>query len=336
MAVVVSFAVGIVLGVALGICATLVVSWTRERLEKQRTYTAYAAELRAATDSLKVLFTHEIGNRSEAFGHITQQLQAADKQTQELLRVTGALNHALSHPVVRGQWGERMVEDVLNPVGFEAGINYVKQTATQAGTGRPDYTFLLPRGLKVNLDAKFPLDNYLAYYSAQTDSARADSCKRFLQDVRRRLKEVASKDYVNPGENTVDFALLFIPNEQVYSFVNAHDQALFDDALRSKVILCSPWTLYPVLSIIRLAIDNFVLERTTQALFPLMAGFEKQWQAFQECLAKMGRRIAEAQKEYDQLVTTRQRQLERVLTQIDTLRRSTDFHELGSRELSAP
>ena len=329
MELVLAFAFGILLGTALGVAATLLVSWTRERIEQQRTYKAYTEELQRSTEDVRLLFTQEIGNRREAFGHIAQQLHVTEKQTQELLRVTTALNQALSHPAVRGQWGERMVEDVLKPIGFEEGINYVKQTTTAAGTSRPDYTFLLPRGLKVNLDAKFPLDNYLAYYRAEIDSARHDYRKRFLQDVRRRLKEVASKDYVNPAENTVDFALLFIPNEQVYSFVNVFDATLFDDALRSKVILCSPWTLYPVLAVIRLAIDNFILERTTAALFPLLAGFEKQWQAFHDCLDKMGRRIAEAQKEFDQLVTTRQRQLDRVLAEIDTLRRTTAVHALG-------
>ena len=333
MDLVISFAVGLLLGIVLGVSATLLVSWTRERLEKQRSFAAYAEELRGATDSLRGLFTQEIGNRRESFGQVAQQLQVTERQTQELLRVTGALHHALAHPIVRGQWGEKMVEDCLRPAGFEEGINYVKQTTTEAGTGRPDYTFLLPRGLKVNLDAKFPLDNYLQYYAATTESQRTDYRKRFLQDVRRRLKEVASKNYVNPAENTVDCVLLFIPNEQVYAFVHAHDPALFDDALRSKVVLCSPWTLYPVLSIIRLAIDHFILERTTAALFPLMAGFEKQGLAFNDCLDKMGRRIADAQKEYDQLTTTRQRQLDRVLAEIDTLRRTTDYHSLSVHAL---
>ncbi len=326
MQLLVCFAVGMILGVALGVGATLLMRWSREALEGQRTFADFVSHLDRATEGLRGLFTQEMGNRHETFGRVAQQLEVAEKQTHELVHVTTALHHALSHPTIRGQWGERMVEDVLNPVGFAEGINYVKQKGVNGGTGRPDFTFLLPRGLKVNLDAKFPLDNYLAYDRAEAKSQKDEYRKRFLSDVRRRLKEVTSKEYVNPAENTVDFALLFIPNEQVYSFVNASDQQLFEDALRSKVILCSPWTLYPVLAIIRLAIDNFILERTTAALLPLMAGFEKQWAAFQDCLDKMGRRLADAQKEFDLLVSTRQRQLERVLTQIQTLAQETDFH----------
>lgn len=202
---------------------------------------------------------------------------------------------------------------------------------------RPDFTFLLPRGLKVNLDAKFPLDNYLAYYQAESDAEKREYKKRFLSDVRKRVKEVIGKgkSYINLEENTVDFVTIFIPNEQVYSFINVYDSALFDDAIQSKVVLCSPWTLYPVLSIIRTAIDNFILEKTTATLLPLMGTFDKQWEAFNECLEKMGKKIGKAQKEHEQLVGTRHRQLDKVLGQIETLRQQTDFHAVEGDGLTS-
>ena len=339
---IVHFATGLILGMTLVVCLTLVVSWTREQLRKQWTFATFTGhlhqasesmrgELARATDSMRSLFTQEFGNRQEMFGTISEQLRHTSQQTHDLLAVSNALHHALSHPAVRGQWGERMLEDVLNPAGFEAGINYTKQT-TIAGAGRPDYTLLLPRGLKVNLDCKFPLDNYLAFYAAQSEFEREQFKKRFLADVRRRFKEVASKNYINAEENTVDIALLFIPNEQVYSFVNAYDPSIFDDAMRNKVILCSPWTVYPVVSIIRLAIDNFILEKTTVKLLPLMSAFQKQWDAFNDCQEKMGRRIADTQKEYEQLVTTRQRQLDRILNHIETLRQETNFHAVEASQ----
>jgi hypothetical protein len=237
MGLVIAFAVGLLLGIALGVSITMLVTWSHERLDKQRGYAEYVQEIRSASENLKGLFTDEIGHRREAFGRVAQQLQVTEHQTQELLRVTGALQ--------------------------------------------------------------------------------------------------ASRDYVSPSENTVDCALLFIPNEQVFSFINVHDPRLFDDALKGKVVLCSPWTLYPVLSVIRLALDHFLLERTTRALFPVLAGFEKQWQAFHESLEKMGRRLADAQREFDQLMTTRQRQLDRVLAEIDTLRHTPEDLSCPDREAGA-
>jgi DNA recombination protein RmuC len=249
------------------------------------------------------------------------------RERTELLRATTALHHALAHPTVRGQWGERMVEDVLKPVGFQEGVNYHRQCVVDGSSVRPDYSFLLPRSLKVNLDSKFPLDNYLALVRAESEVEKQDFKKRFLRDARERIKEVACKDYINPEDGTVDFVLVFIPNEQVYGFIHLHDPAIFDDALKSKVILCSPWTLYPVLSIIRLAIDNFILEKNTGTLLGLLRSFEKQWTAFNECLQKMGNRITDAKREFDQLVGTRQSQLDKVLSKVEVLRQRTGFHD---------
>ena len=59
---------------------------------------------------------------------------------------------------------------------------------------------------------------------------------------------------------------MFIPNEQVYAFINEHDRLLLDDALRNRVILCSPITLYAILAVIRQAVENFNLEKTTEQI----------------------------------------------------------------------
>ena len=69
---------------------------------------------------------------------------------------------------MRGQWGERIAEDVLRLSGFLEGVNYLRQhTLTDSG-GRPDYTFLMPNGLVMHMDVKFPLDNYLRFLDAES------------------------------------------------------------------------------------------------------------------------------------------------------------------------
>ncbi len=89
---------------------------------------------------------------------------------------------------------------------------------------RPDFTFTLPQKLNLNMDVKFPLDNYLKYLDAidnQSDDSQKETYKKiFLQDVNKRINEIKGKNYINPEENTVDYVLMFLPNEQVYSFIN--------------------------------------------------------------------------------------------------------------------
>ncbi|MCK7482267.1 MAG: DNA recombination protein RmuC [Candidatus Moduliflexus flocculans] len=161
------------------------------------------------------------------------------------------LRQALVSTKARGQWGERMAEDVLRLAGFVEGVNYIKQTVLDMAASRPDYTFRLPQGLKVNMDVKFPLNSYLRYLEAGDEAARESHKAQFLRDVRTRIKEVTTRDYINPEEKTLDYVLVFIPNEQVYAFINENDSGIMDEALKAKVILCSPFTLFAILAIIR-------------------------------------------------------------------------------------
>jgi DNA recombination protein RmuC len=158
------------------------------------------------------------------------------------------------------------------------------------------------------------------YLEAKSDQEKNTLCSEFLKDVRARMKEVTGREYINPEENTVDYVLLFIPNEQIYSFIHEKDQSILDDGIRNKVVLCSPITLFAVLAIIRQAVDNFALEKTSNEILSLLGQFKKQWELFVAKFDTLGKRIADAQKEYDSLTTTRQRMLEKPLNKIDALR----------------
>jgi len=280
-------------------------------------------------DLLKVrgLVTELEKDREKKFGQLSSQLESTATQTMKLQETTTKLQIALSNTKTRGQWGERMAEDVLRMAGFIEGINYQKQKVLETVGKRPDYTFLLPHDLKVNMDVKFPMDNYLRYIEAEVASERDSYKKQFLKDVRNRIEEVLTRDYINPEENTVDYVLVFIPNEQIYAFMNENDRSLIDDALRNKVILCSPTTLYAILAIIRQAVDNFNLEKTASEIMSLLGGFNKQWDAFVSSFDKMGKRIEEAQNEFNHLTSTRRNQLERSLRKIEDLRKQKNLPE---------
>jgi DNA recombination protein RmuC len=201
------------------------------------------------------------------------------------------------------------------------GINYRKQKTLEGGDNRPDFTFLLPRDQKLNMDVKFPFANYLRYLETGGEVEKEAYKSAFFKDVRERVKEVTTRDYINPEAQTLDYVLVFIPNEQVYGFILENQSGFIDDALKSKVILCSPLTLYAILSVIRQGIDNFQLEQSAARMLALLGNFTKQWQVFIASFEKMGRRLEEAQKEFNALATTRRTQLERPLNQIEELRR---------------
>ena len=259
--------------------------------------------------------------RREHVGELSSQLQAAGRQTQVLAETTQSLREALSSTTARGQWGERMAEDVLRLAGFVDGVNYRRHQPLAGSGGIPDYTFLLPQGLTLHMDVKFPLNNYLRVLDAISDVEREHARKEFLKDVRLRLREVTRREYVDPAGGTVDCVLLFIPNEQVYAFIQEQDRTVLDDALRSKVVFCSPLTLFAVLAVIRQAVDNFQLSRTSHEILQRLQGFEKQWDRFVEQMDKVGRNLRTASTAFEELEGTRRRGVERELERIDTLRR---------------
>ncbi|MBU0520146.1 DNA recombination protein RmuC [bacterium] len=275
-------------------------------------------------------------DRVEKFGQLDRQLRVAGEQTQALMQTTHQLREALASTKARGQWGERMAEDVLRMAGFIEGVNYQKQSQMETSRQRPDFTFYLPRNLVVNMDVKFPLDNYMKFLEAesQNDQMRAeDSRKQFFKDIRGHIKTVAGRDYIDPAQHTVDYVLLFIPNEQIYGFIHQQDQSILDDGLKQHVVFCSPITLYAVLSVIRQAVENFNLEQTSHEILGLLGVFAKQWSEFVNKMEKMGQRIDDAQKEYNALTTTRRNQLERPLKQIEVLRKQKGISADSSEDL---
>ena len=274
-----------------------------ERLDK---------ELNAATELMKGLEK----DRATKFGELAKGLSHLNEQAGHLADGTGKLNALLSSSQSRGQWGERMAEDVLRAAGLIDGVNYVSQATLSGDGGRPDFTFLLPSNRTLNMDVKFPLDNYRCYLDAEDAGAKERHLAQFLRDVKARIKELTKREYIQPGV-TLDFVLLFIPNEGIFRFVMEKDSALFDDAMSKKVVLCSPFSLYALLTIVRQSLDTFTLHEKSAEVLKLIGEFRKQWEKFLDKLETVGKRIDAAQKEFATLTSTRRNQLERSLRKID-------------------
>jgi DNA recombination protein RmuC len=278
------------------------------------------ATMTAKLDEVSSMVQQVEAERARSFGELNAQLNRQHEGLAALLHTTQSLREALSSTKARGQWGERMAEDVLRLAGFVENVNYRKQRALDTGRGIPDYTFFLPNNLLLHMDVKFPLDNYVRCCDATSDLDRKRYRDDFLRDVRARVRELADRDYVDPGGGTVDFVLLFIPNEQLYAFIHEQDDAILDDAVRHGVVFCSPLTLFVVLALIRQMVENLRLARTSDEILSLLGQFTEQWAKFKGQMEKVGQKIDAASKEYTALAGTRTNTLERPLRRIQELR----------------
>lgn len=284
------------------------------------------AEMRSELQQLGSMVTQLANTSAQKFGQVDQSLKTHAEITNTLSESARALREAMASPTARGQWGERMAEDVLRLAGFVENVNYVKQTQLDGATGRPDFTFPLPKGHELYMDVKFPMAGYLRYLDAGTEAEQQAHRAAFLRDVRARVKELAKRDYARESaRESVDYVLLFLPNEQLTGFIHEGDPGLIDDAMNQRVVMCSPLTLFAFLGVIRQAYDNFVVEQTSDQILALIGKFGNQWQKYSDQLDKVKSSFDRLDRQFDELVGTRKRQLEKPLQQLDAVRRERNL-----------
>lgn len=273
-------------------------------------------------------------DRATKYGSLEKGLKDAAEQTSKLASSTEGLRSLLDNSRARGQWGERMADDILRASGLQEGVQYLKNRAQETSASRPDFTFLLPDQKKLNMDVKFPLDNWLRFSHAATEDERAKFKKEFERDVKARVKEIQKRDYISPAEGTLDYVLLFIPNEQVYAFIQEAFPGLVDEALSQKVVLCSPFTLYAVLGVVRQAFDHFHFAQATQEVLKLIGQFAATYETFKTRFTDLGDKLGKLRELYDDIEQKSFKRLDASVQKIDRVRKGeakTDAEDLISR-----
>lgn len=256
----------------------------------------------------------QVGTLKDQNAAIREQLVNTAKITEGLQASTEGLKKVLSNNQLRGNWGEQTAEQLLMSAGFVEKVNYTKQTSS--GEGRPDFTVLLPDGSKLNVDAKFPFNNLLAYQEAKTPATRKEAMANFKKDVQAKVNQLSSKDYIDSEKNTLDFVIMFIPNEMIFSFIYEKLPELNEYSNKRKVILAGPFGFTAVLRLVLQAYRNFGYEKGLQEILGLITKFQGEYQKFGESMDKLGKQLDTAQKTYLEVEGTRHRQLTKVVDQI--------------------
>jgi len=246
--------------------------------------------------------------RISSFSELKKEIEGQRKLTDQLRVTTESLNKVLSSNQMRGQWGEKVAGDLLEMNGFVKGVNFEFNKEQDTGK-RPDFTIFLPNKAKINVDAKFPYQNLKRMTETNDMSVKSDLKKQFERDVREKIRQVTTRDYINPEDNTVDFVILFIPNEMVFSFIYESMGDVWVDAMRQKVILAGPFTFTAVLRMVSQAYENFKYQKNVQKIIGQIKTFIVEFNKYNEEFSKIGERIESLTKQYNSVNTTRTNQL---------------------------
>ena len=255
--------------------------------------------------------------RAEQFGSLVKQLQEQQRVTELLRSRTEELTRVLSSNQSRGGWGERIIEDLLRSNGLQKGVHYLVQSDIGKTGQRPDITLLLPDHRLVPVDVKFPFSALQQWAGTDDDAQKKVLVKQFALDVKKHIEKVAS--YIMPEEGTLDYVVLFVPNEAVFSFLNQHLPEVVDYAMSKRVLITSPFTFLIVARTIIESYRNFLLGDKLRGVLEQIDGFVQEWGKYRESLDKFGRAVESLGTSYKELTNTRTNQLAKRVERVQNI-----------------
>jgi DNA recombination protein RmuC len=188
--------------------------------------------------------------RIDAYAELREQVRQMGAVSGELRTETKQLVAALRAPQVRGRWGEHQLRRVVEAAGLLEHCDFAEQvTAATDGQGwvRPDLVVRLHGGRSVVVDAKAPLEGYLAAAEARDERTRDACLDQHARHLRAHVDALSAKEYWTSFEPAPDFVVLFVPADPFLDAALQHDPTLMEHAFRRNVVLATPATLVAML-----------------------------------------------------------------------------------------
>jgi len=249
---------------------------------------------------VETVYDNETKDRISLREEIVSLRRDTEKMNQEALNLTRALK---GDNKIQGNWGEMILEKVLEQSGLRKGIEYETQGAFRDGDKqlfKPDVIVRLPEDKDVVIDSKVSLLAYEQYCSAEDEQARINALKAHTKAVRDHIKGLSDKDYSGlKGLRSLDFVLLFMPIEAAFMAAFQADERLFTDAFEHKIVVVTPTTLLATLKTIE-NIWRYERRNENAKMIADKAGslYDK-IRGFVEDLEKLGNQLSTANKTYD-------------------------------------
>ena len=270
---------------------------------------------RGLSDSQRKIENTEKARISE-FSNLKTVIEEHKAITGKLKDSTENLRNILSNNQLRGKYGEEVAENILKMLGFVKGLDYTVNLSQDTNANRPDITIKLPDKTKINIDVKFPFKSLMKYQEVEDELEKKKYLSQFTTDVKQKIKQVTSRDYINPEERTLDFVILFVPNEMIFSVICDKLGDVSRDALKNKVIITGPFSFAAIARMIRQSYDNFKIQEDLHRVVNLIGKFKDEFDKYNNEFDNIGNKIKSLSGQYDKVAGVRTRQLTKVIDQI--------------------
>ena len=277
--------------------------------EREAAVAQLVLPLRAALERTEAQVNALERERREAFASLRTQIENLSGGQAQLSRETRNLVTALRRPEVRGRWGELTLRRLVELAGLTEHCDFTEQpsVAGEAGLLRPDLVVHMPDARDLVIDAKAPLEAYLAALEAPTEDERAQALRRHASQVEARVRELASKSYWSQFERSPEFAVLFLPGDQFLSAALAERPDLLETALGQGVIITTPSTLIALLKTVAYGWRQSEVAHNAALIRDLGQELYRRLGSFDGHLSRMGQRLAAAVEAYNTAVGSLER-----------------------------
>ena len=238
---------------------------------------------------------------------LTERLRQVGEQAERMDRTATRLTNALRGDSKQaGDWGELVLQELLDSQGFKRGFDYdVQDTITDTDgyvvrnedtgrTMRPDVVLHYPGNQDVVIDAKVSIKAYYDYVNETVEAVRQQMLDRHVQSLRQHVKELSVKDYsryVKQPRVAIDFVIMFVPNEAALQVALSRDPKLWTEAFEKKVFISSTQNLFAILRMIQIAWRQHSQTENQKKIVNLAEQLVSRIGLFAERAAKMGRDI---------------------------------------------
>lgn len=256
-------------------------------------------EMKGFREKVENIHLRETEQRVQLRTELQNLQQLNQAITDQAEKLTTALQ---GQKKVQGNWGELMLENVLDNAGLRLGQDYKREVSinTEEGRQRPDAIVYLPGDKHLIIDAKTSLAAYTRYVNAEQETERQQALREHARAVSDRIKELADRRYDRlPGLNSPEIVIMFIPVESAYVEALKADETLYQRALEQNVLVATPTTLLTSLNIVRQLWRFEDQSRHTAELADRAEKFYTKLNSFLTSMQDVGKKLDGARASYD-------------------------------------
>lgn len=247
-------------------------------------------QVQSRTDEMTKTLSQRLDRAAEVIQGVTRELG----HMQEIGRSMKDLQDFLRSPKLRGNIGEQVLRDLLEQYFPKA--HFDLQYQFHSGE-RVDAILKTDKGL-IPIDAKFPLENFQRMVKAEQEADHDTFRREFMKDVKKHITDIAKK-YILPAENTVDFAIMYIPSEAVYYELIHDDSDLYAFAHEKHVLPVSPNSFYYFLKVVMIGLEGKRVEEQAKKILVLLSAIQQDSVRFGDQLGVLTTHVTNAKNAAD-------------------------------------